>query len=114
VKFVPCAPFCSPPGVNTLNCLEEWRGKQRISPPGDNITPPQGTKFTPVGQLCPWGSSLPLVAKLRMGLCRFCIGLWREAVYLFLWTATSPDGAGRLGRHEGRSVLSCNTGVDCM
>jgi hypothetical protein len=25
--------------VNTLYCLEEWRGEQRISPPGDNFTP---------------------------------------------------------------------------
>jgi hypothetical protein len=34
-------------GVNTLYYSEEWRGKQRISPPGDNFTPIQGTKFTP-------------------------------------------------------------------
>jgi hypothetical protein len=46
--------------VNTLYRLEEWRDEQRISPPGDN--------FTPRGQLRPWGQSLPLVAKLRMGL----------------------------------------------
>jgi hypothetical protein len=26
-------------GVNTLYCLEEWRGKQRISTPGDNFVP---------------------------------------------------------------------------
>jgi hypothetical protein len=26
------------PGVNTLFCLEEWRGKQRILPQGDNFT----------------------------------------------------------------------------
>jgi hypothetical protein len=26
-------------GVNTLYCLEEWRGKQRISTPGDNFIP---------------------------------------------------------------------------
>jgi hypothetical protein len=25
--------------MNTLYCLEEWRGEQRISPPGDNLTP---------------------------------------------------------------------------
>jgi hypothetical protein len=27
------------PGVNTLYCLEEWMGEQRISLPGDNFTP---------------------------------------------------------------------------
>jgi hypothetical protein len=26
------------PGVNTLYCVEEWRGEQWISPPGDNLT----------------------------------------------------------------------------
>jgi hypothetical protein len=41
-------PLCSPPGVNTLYCLEEWRGEQRISPPGENFT------------LHPWGQSFPL------------------------------------------------------
>jgi hypothetical protein len=40
--------------VNTLYYLEEWRGKQRISPPGDN--------FNHRGQISPLG------AKLRMGL----------------------------------------------
>jgi hypothetical protein len=48
------------PRVNTLYCLEEWRGEQRISPPGDN--------FTPGGLIRRWGQSLPLGAKLRMGL----------------------------------------------
>jgi hypothetical protein len=38
--------------VYTLYCLEEWRGEQRISPPGDNFTPPGttsplGSKFSP-------------------------------------------------------------------
>jgi hypothetical protein len=42
------------PGVNTLYSLEEWSGEQRISPPGDKIPP--------------WGQSLPLGAKLNMGL----------------------------------------------
>jgi hypothetical protein len=32
--------------------------------------PPEGTKFTPGGQLRPWGQSFPLGAKLRMGLWR--------------------------------------------
>jgi hypothetical protein len=54
--------------VNNFYCLEEWRGEQRISPPADNFTPIQGTKFTPGGQLRPWAQSLPLGAKLRMGL----------------------------------------------
>jgi hypothetical protein len=47
---------CSPPGVNTLYCLEEWRGKHRISPPWDNFTPrgqnsPLGDKFAPRGEV---------------------------------------------------------------
>jgi hypothetical protein len=37
-----------------VNCLEEWRGEQRISPPGDKIHP--------------WGLCLPLGVKLRRGL----------------------------------------------
>jgi hypothetical protein len=41
--------------VNTLYCLEEWRGEQRISPPGDN--------FTPGDKIHPWGTTLPLGAK---------------------------------------------------
>jgi hypothetical protein len=40
--------------------LEEWRGEQRISPPGD--------KIHPGGQIRPWGQSLPLGVKLRMGI----------------------------------------------
>jgi hypothetical protein len=42
--------------VNTLYCLEKWRGKQRISLPGNNF------------QLLPWDQSLPLGGKLRMGI----------------------------------------------
>jgi hypothetical protein len=62
-----CSPLCSPPGVNALYCLEEWRGEHRLSPPGDNFTSwgqnsPLGDNFAPGGQ------SLPLGAKLRMGL----------------------------------------------
>jgi hypothetical protein len=46
------------PGVNTLYVLEEWRGKQWISPPGGNFTPrgqnsPLGDNFAPGGQVCP-------------------------------------------------------------
>jgi hypothetical protein len=41
-----------PPWVDTLYCLEEWRGEQRSSPPGDNFTPrgqcsPRGDNFAP-------------------------------------------------------------------
>jgi hypothetical protein len=44
------------PGVNTLYCSEEWRGEQRISPPGDKIHPwgttsPPGSKFAPRGEV---------------------------------------------------------------
>jgi hypothetical protein len=35
--------------VNTLYCLEEWRGEKIISPPGD--------KFTPRGQNSPLGDN---------------------------------------------------------
>jgi hypothetical protein len=54
---------CSPPGVNNLYSLEEWRGEQRISPPGDNFTPriqnsplrdnfaPGGSKDAPRGEV---------------------------------------------------------------
>jgi hypothetical protein len=41
--------------VNILYCLEEWRGKQRISPPEDN--------FTPRDKIHPWGTTSPLGAK---------------------------------------------------
>jgi hypothetical protein len=75
--FLPggCSPLRSPPGVNTLYCLEEWRSKQRISPLGI-FSPPKGQihplgttsplvdNFAPGGQLRPWGQSLPLGAKL--------------------------------------------------
>jgi hypothetical protein len=46
--FVPygeCSPLPKPPGVNTLKCLEEWRGEQRISPQG--ITATLGDKIHP-------------------------------------------------------------------
>jgi hypothetical protein len=44
--------------VNTLYCLEEWRGKQIISPPVDN--------FTSRGQNLSLGDNFD--AKFRMGL----------------------------------------------
>jgi hypothetical protein len=55
-----------PPGLNTLYCLEEWRGKQRISPPGDKIhswrtTSPLGVKICPLGM------------RLRMALRQLCM-----------------------------------------
>jgi hypothetical protein len=67
VNLAPRGNVHLPSGVNTLYCLEEWRGKKRISPPGDNFTPrgqisPLGDNFAPGRQ------SLPLGAKLRMGL----------------------------------------------
>jgi hypothetical protein len=49
-------PFVHPPRVNTLYCLEEWRGEQRISPPGDN--------FTHRGQIHPWWTTSPLGDKV--------------------------------------------------
>jgi hypothetical protein len=51
--------------VNTLFYLEEeeWRGEQRISPPGNN--------FTTRGQISPLGQSLPIGVKVRMGLREF-------------------------------------------
>jgi hypothetical protein len=72
VKFVPlweCSPL---EGVNTLYCLEEWRGEQRISAPGENFTP-RWQKFTPGGQLRPWGHNLPLVKNGPKG-CQIFLG----------------------------------------
>jgi hypothetical protein len=43
--------------VNTFYCLEEWRGEERISPPGDN--------FTPRGQLRPWGQRIGVKAEAK-------------------------------------------------
>jgi hypothetical protein len=42
--------------MNTLYRLEEWRGEQRFSPPGDNFTPsgqnsPLGDNFDPRGEV---------------------------------------------------------------
>jgi hypothetical protein len=61
------------PGVKTLYFLKELRGKERISLPGDNFTPP-GDKIHP------WGQSLSLGAKLKMGL-------WALPTYMidFTW-----------------------------
>jgi hypothetical protein len=45
-------------GVNTLDCLEEWRNEHRNSPLGDNFTPrgqisPLGNNFTPGVKVSP-------------------------------------------------------------
>jgi hypothetical protein len=45
--------------MNTLYCLEEWRGEQRISPPGD--------KFTPRGQIHPWGTKFASRGEVKNG-----------------------------------------------
>jgi hypothetical protein len=57
-------PFVNPQGWTLyIYCLEEWRGIQRISPPGDNFTPkvqsslpgenfaPLGSRFAPRGEV---------------------------------------------------------------
>jgi hypothetical protein len=54
------------PRVNTLYCLVDWRGEQRISPPGDNFTP--SGKNSPLGDnFAPGSQSLPSGAKLNLG-----------------------------------------------
>jgi hypothetical protein len=65
--------------VNTLYYLEEWRGKQRISPPEDNFTSrgqnsPLGDNFAPGVKV------LPLGPKLRMGLCSCLIKEWVQTL----------------------------------
>jgi hypothetical protein len=44
------------PGVDTLHYLDEWRGEQRISSPGDN--------FMPRDKIQPWGTTSPLGVKV--------------------------------------------------
>jgi hypothetical protein len=48
-------PFVHLKGMNTLYCFEEWRGEQRISPPGDNFTHAPGDKIHPLGTTSPMG-----------------------------------------------------------
>jgi hypothetical protein len=60
--------------------IEEWRGKQRISPQGDNFTPtgqnlPLGDNFAPGVKVCPLG------AKIRMGL--WFSTVWKKVYKLF-------------------------------
>jgi hypothetical protein len=52
-----CSPLRSPPGVNTPNYLEEWRGEQRIYPPRGYLHPHPGDKIHP------WKTTLPLGSK---------------------------------------------------
>jgi hypothetical protein len=62
-----CSPLRSPPGVNTLYCLEEWRGEQRISPSVDTFTPRGEFKngpLSPGDEIHLWGSTSPLEVKL--------------------------------------------------
>jgi hypothetical protein len=84
--------WISPLGVNTLYCLEEWRGEQRISPPGDN--------FTPRGQIHPWGTTLPLGVKVcpkgevnngpQIGLILALLAIAHILCAVFLITEVSP------------------------
>jgi hypothetical protein len=65
--------------VYTLYCLEEWRGKQKISPPGDNFIPrgqnsKLGDNFAPGSKFALRGEVIngPLYAadiKIINGLC---------------------------------------------
>jgi hypothetical protein len=60
-----------PPGVNNLYCLEEWKGKERISAPGDNFSPrgqnsPLGDNFTPEAEVK--NGPLSTLVKLRLAV----------------------------------------------
>jgi hypothetical protein len=76
-------------------CLEEWRGKQRISPPGGDFTP--GRQIHPGGQLRTWGQSLPLGVKLRMGVCQLRIENMRACMTTGGWA-----------RHSRRTPQRCS------
>jgi hypothetical protein len=107
VNFVPegeCSPLRSSPGVNTLHCLEVWRGKQRISPPGDNFTPRaqsprQGDNFAPGCQ------SLPLGAELRMGLVVGVVNSFQFQICILLTTPGLPDGLFSNQKSQFGSIL---------
>jgi hypothetical protein len=47
----------NPLGVNNVYFLDEWRGKQKISPPGITSPPAPGDKIHP------WGTTVPLGSK---------------------------------------------------
>jgi hypothetical protein len=51
--------------VNTLYCVEEWRGEQRISPPQE-ITSTPGDKFHPYWTT-PLGSKFPPSGEVKNG-----------------------------------------------
>jgi hypothetical protein len=86
VKFTPSS---TPRGKHY--CLEEWRGEQRISPPGATsplprgqihpwgTTSPLGDNFTPRGQIHPWGTNSPLGVKFSPGV-KLRMGLWGLAL----------------------------------
>jgi hypothetical protein len=48
-----CSPLRSSPGVNTLYCLEEWRGEQGITSPVGYKNSPPGDNFAPAVKVCP-------------------------------------------------------------
>jgi hypothetical protein len=60
-----CSPLCSSQGVNTLYCLEEWRGKYIIKPQG--ITSPPGDKINPWWTTSPLGSRFAPMAEVKNG-----------------------------------------------
>jgi hypothetical protein len=96
------SPIRSPPGVNTLYCLEEWRGKQRISPPGENVTP-RGQNSPLGNNFAPGGKSLPLGPKLRMWP-------WRHGIVViaFAYRTEDPRFESRQGvRFLGIYTLQC-------
>jgi hypothetical protein len=72
-----CSPLHSPPVVNTLYCLEEWRGKQRISPPRDKVHP-WGVNFAPRGEIKNW----PL-----------CISFFKKTVWATFFTNSASHRA---------------------
>jgi hypothetical protein len=62
-------PFIHPQGW-TLYCLEEWRGEQRSSPPGDNFTPIRGQNSL-LGDNFAHGSKLAPRCKVKHGPLAF-------------------------------------------
>jgi hypothetical protein len=75
--------------VITHYVLEEWRGEQRISPPGDNFTPrgqnsplgatsPLGVKFTPRGEV----KNGPLLSHFRLSKCDRLVAEYATVGYM--------------------------------
>jgi hypothetical protein len=52
--------------VTTIYCFEEWRGEQRISPPGVNFTAP-GDKVHHGGTTSPLGSKFVPMGEVKNG-----------------------------------------------